>query len=185
MPAEVLSDPLGIACEFSDGRRRRLLVGEAEGSELARDLLTGLAGLVWPHGKLDAANSVGAYLTGVRDICRFMTAGEAGGGAAGLTRAVLAEYLMQAGLKRERATRRMLKGFADDGGGLDPGVAALVGGRRFSPGPGREPLAPYEQEQWAHLQATCRRIADESFAVHQRAVAAADRGHDPVGGRWS
>ncbi len=41
------------------------------------------------------------YLTGLRDICRFMAAREAGGGAAGLTRAVLAEYWMQAGLKRE------------------------------------------------------------------------------------
>src|SRR6266849_5113935 len=184
MPAEVLTDPLGIACEFSDGRRRRLLAGESEGPELVRDLLTGLAGLVWPHGKLDAANSVGAYLTGLRDICRFMTAREVSGGAAALTRAVLAQYWMQAGLKRERATRRMLKGFAGDGGALGPGVAALVGGRRFSPGPGRDPLAPYEQEQWAHLQAACRRIVDESFAVHQRAVAAAGRGHDPAGGRW-
>src|SRR5260370_36831288 len=78
----------------------------------------------------------------------------------------------------------MLKGFAGDGGALGPGVAALVAGRRFSPGPGREPLAPYEQDQWAHLQATCRRIADESFAVHQRAVAAAGHGHDPASGRW-
>ncbi len=185
MPAEVLTDPLGIGCEFSDGRRRRLLVGESGAPDLASDLLTGLAGLVWPHGELDAANSVGVYLTGLRDICRFMAAREAAGGAAALTRAVLAEYWMQAGLKRERATRRMLKGFADDGGSLGPGVAALVGGRRFSPGPGRDPLVPYEQEQWVHLQATCRRIVDESFAVHQRAVSAAGRGHDPAGGQWS
>jgi len=133
MPAEVLTDPLGIACEFSGGRRRRLLAGQSEGPELARDLLTGLAGLVWPHGKLDTANSVGAYLTGLRDICRFMAAREVSGGAAALTRAVLAEYWMQAGLKRERATRRMLKGFAGDGGALGPGVAALAAGRRFSP----------------------------------------------------
>src|SRR6266852_5349483 len=186
MPAEVLTDPLGIACEFSNGRRRRLLAGESEGPELARDLLTGLAGLVWPHGKLDAANSVGAYLTGLRDICRFMTAREVSGGAAALTRAVLAEYWMQAGLKRERATRRMLTSFAAaDGGALGAGVAALAAGRRFSPGPGCDPLPPYEYEQWAHLQATCRRIADESFAAHQRAVAAAGRGHDPAGGQWS
>jgi hypothetical protein len=186
MPAEVLTDPLGIGCEFSDGRRRRLLVGESGAPELAGDLLTGLAGLVWPHGELDAANSVGVYLTGLRDICQFMAAREAGGGAAALTRAVLAEYWMQAGLKRERATRRMLLGFAaGDGGTLGAGVAALAAGRRFSPGPGRDPLAPYEHEQWAHLQATCRQIADESFAVHQRAVAAAGRGHDPADGQWS
>src|SRR6266702_5132427 len=97
MPAEVLTDPLGIGCEFSDGRRRRLLVGESGAPDLASDLLTGLAGLVWPHGELDAANSVGVYLTGLRDICRFMAAREAAGGAAALTRAVLAEYWMQAG----------------------------------------------------------------------------------------
>ena len=185
MPAEVLADPLGIACEFSNGRRRRLLAGESGAPELARDLLTGLAGLVWPHGEVDAANSVGVYLTGLRDICRFMAAREAGGGAAALTRAVLAEYWMQAGLKRERATRRMLLGFAaGDGGTLGAGVAALAAGRRFSPGPGRDPLAPYEHEQWAHLQATCRRIADESFAIHQRAVAAASPAWPPPI-RWS
>lgn len=183
MPAEVLTDPLGIACEFSNGRRRRLLVGECEARDLARDLLTGLAGLVWPHGQLDTASSVGGYLTGLRDICRFMAAREVSGGAAALTRAVLAEYWMQAGLKRERATRRMLLGFAGDGGALGTGVAALAAGRRFSPGPGRDPLAPYEHEQWAHLQDTCRRIIDESFAAHQRAVAAAGRGHDPAGGQ--
>jgi len=185
MPAEVLTDPLGIACEFSNGRRRRLLVGESGAPELARDLLTGLAGLVWPHGGLDTANSVGGYLTGLRDICRFMAAREVSGGAAALTRAVLAGYWMQAGLKRERATRRMLTSFAADGGELSVGVAALAAGRRFSPGPGCDPLPPYEYEQWAHLQAICRRIADESFAAHQRAVAAAGRGHDPAGGQRS
>lgn len=186
MPAEVLTDPLGIACEFSSGRRRRLLVGEPGAPELARDLLTGLAALVWPHGGLDTASTVGGYLTGLRDICRFMAAREvSGGAAAALTRAVLAGYWMQAGLKRERATHRMLLGFAGDGGALGAGVAALAAGRRFSPGPGRDPVPPYEHEQWAHLQATCRRIADESFAVHQRAVAAVGCGHDPAAGSWS
>ena len=184
MPAQVLTDPLGIACEFSNGRRRRLLVGECGAPELARDLLAGLAGLVWPHGGLDTASAVGGYLTGLRDICRFMAGRGVSGGAAALTRAVLAQYWMQAGLKRERVTRRMLLGFAGDGGALGAGVAALAAGRRFSPGPGRDPLPPYEHEQWAHLQAICRRIADESFAVHQQAVAAGC-GHDPAVGHWS
>src|SRR5260370_12521924 len=131
MQPEVLTDPLGIACEFSSGRRRRLLMGESGAPALACDLLTGLAGMVWPHGKLDSANSVGGYLTGLRDICRFMAARGVSGGAAAPTRAVLAEYWMQAGLKRERATRPMLTGFAAEGGALGAGVAALAAGRRF------------------------------------------------------
>ena len=156
MPAKVLTDPLGIWCEFSNGRRRRLLVGECEAQELAGDLLTGLAGLVWPHGRLDTAHSVGGYLTGLRDICRFVAARAVSGGAAALTRAVLAEYWMQAGLKRERATRRMLNSFADEGGALGPGVVALAAGRRFSPGPGRAPLPPAMGASAGHLPADRR-----------------------------
>ncbi len=186
MPAEVLAGPLGIACEFSDGSAGRWLIRESGGAELAGDLLAGLAGLVWPHGTVNSARTVDAYLCGLRDICVFMTARGVAGGAGTLTRAVLAEYWMQAaGLLRDLTTRRMLGGFAEGGGVLDAGVAALVKGRRFALRPGRNPLAPYEQDRWEHLRQTCRQIAGESFTAHQRAVEAGGRGQDPAGGGWS
>lgn len=144
MPAELLTDPLGIACVFSDGRRGRWLIGDVGDQALAGDLLAGLAGLVHPHGTVDAAGTVTSYLIGLRDITAFMAARGVAGGAAALTRAALAEYWMQAGMMREATTRRMLAGFDAVGGALRPTVRALVDGRRFAPRPAANPLAPYE-----------------------------------------
>jgi hypothetical protein len=58
MPAEVLDDPLGISCVFSDGRRVTVTPGGIACAQLARDLLTGLAGLVHPHGTVDSAGTL-------------------------------------------------------------------------------------------------------------------------------
>ena len=41
MPAEVLDEPLGISCVFSDGRRAVVTLSEVASAQLARDLLTG------------------------------------------------------------------------------------------------------------------------------------------------
>jgi len=110
MPAVLLADPLGIACEFSDGRRGRWLPGGAGDPALVADLLAGLAGKVHPHGTVNAPGTVESYLIGLRDIARFMSARGVRGGATALTRAVLAGYWMQAGGMRESATRLMLAG---------------------------------------------------------------------------
>ena len=65
MPAELLEDPAGISCVFSDGRRYRRTVA-AEPAELVRDLLAGLAALVHPHGSVDSPGTVIAYAAGHR-----------------------------------------------------------------------------------------------------------------------
>ena len=90
MPAEVFEDPHGIACVFSDGRRKRVVVGQS--GPLVRDLLTGLAGLVHPHGTVDSPSAVAAYVFGARDIAGFMNGRGVRGGAGSLTRGLLAEY---------------------------------------------------------------------------------------------
>lgn len=108
MPAELLGDPAGISCAFSDGRRSRHVVVPPDPLPLVRDLLTGLAGLVHPHGPVDAPGTVTDYLAGVRDLAGFLRAREARGGAGALTRVLLAEYWMQAGGINESVTRRML-----------------------------------------------------------------------------
>ena len=185
MPAELLSDPLGIACEFGDGRSGRWLSGGAGDPALVADLLAGLAQKVYPHGKVNAPGTVESYLIGLRDIAVFMAARGVRGGAGALTRAVLAEYWMQAGGMRESTTRTMLAGYDDATGALDAGVRALVDGRHFSPRPSSDPLMPYDQRQWEHLQDTCRRSAGDAFAVHRRALAAAERGRDPGQAGWN
>ena len=62
MPAEVLDEPLGISCVFSDGSRSQVTLGDTASARLARDLLTGLAELIHPHGTVDAAGSVRHYV---------------------------------------------------------------------------------------------------------------------------
>jgi len=185
MPAELLNDPPGIACEFGDGRHKRWLSDGAGDPALVADLLAGLAGQVHPHGTVNAPGTVDSYLIGLRDIAVFMTGRGVRGGAIALTRAVLAEYWMQAGGMRESTTRTMLAGYDTATGALDPGVRALVNGWRYSPWPSDNPLVPYDQQQWGQLRDTCRRIADDALAAHRRALAAAAAGQDPGRAGWS
>ncbi len=185
MPAELLTDPLGIACEFGDGRSGRWLLGGAGDPALVADLLAGLAGKVHPHGKLNAPGTVDAYVTGLRDIAVFMAARGVRGGASALTRAVLAEYWMQAGAKLESTTRAMLASYDDVAHALDAGVRALADGRHFTPWPSGNPLEPYDRQQWEQLQGICRRITGDAFAAHRRALSAAGAGHDGGRADWS
>jgi hypothetical protein len=186
MPAELLDDPAGISCVFSDGRRYRGVVA-AEPAELVRDMLAGLAALVHPHGPLDSPSTVAAYVRGIADIAVFMRERGAVGGAAGLPRRLLAEYWMQGGRIRESATRRMLASFnaAGEGGALQRGTREMVTGRHFTPRPSGSPLAPYAEEEWDRLHQACRDQVDEAFARHRRALRLAAGGRDPQDGGWT
>src|SRR5258708_13045031 len=103
MPAELLADPAGIACTFSDGRRSRHVVVAPGPLPLVRDLLTGLAGLVHPHGPVDAPGTVTDYLAGVRDLSGFLRARGARGGAGALTPPLVADYCIQAASRHDSA----------------------------------------------------------------------------------
>jgi hypothetical protein len=187
MPAEVIGDPPGISCVFSDGRRFRRAVMAAEPAELVRDLLSGLAALVHPHGSVDSPGALVAYTQGIADIARFMRERGVAGGAAQLSRGLLAEYWMQAGAIHESATRRMLASFdaAGEGGALQEGARALAAGRRFKARPSTSPLVPYAEEEWARLHQACRDDVDEAFARHKRALKLAAAGQDPRAGGWT
>ena len=95
MPATLIEDPLGIRCVFSDGTTAELLVDGLPCPELARDLLAGLVELVYPHGPLDAARSVAAYLTALRKMVTTLAAGGFAGGAGELTRPQLANGVVR------------------------------------------------------------------------------------------
>jgi hypothetical protein len=185
MPARLLEDPLGIDCVFSDGRRLRHVLGDPDPAALVRDLLTGLAAMVHPHGTVDSPGTVHSYLTGLRDLAGFLRERAVRGGAGVLTRGLLAEYWMQADRLRESTTRRMLAALDTVGGGvLQPGVRALVDGRHFTPTQRSSPLVPYTEQEWQRLHQVCRRMVDEAFTAHRRASVAAARGQDPREGGW-
>ena len=186
MPADVTGDPLGIACMFSDGTSARFALDGLPCPELARDLLAGLAELVHPHGTVDAAGSVEHYVASVRHMTRQLAAAGFTGGAAGLRRPQAARYWMAAPRPE---------------GGMHPPDAAGVPGRRRAPGrrawPNSRPAGPSTRSA---TTVSCRRtrrtsghawpapadgIADESFAAHKQALAAAGRGRHPREHGWS
>ena len=154
---------------------------------LAEDLLTGLAGLIHPHGRVDAAGTAGVYIRAFREMTRTLAAAGFAGRAADLRRPHLTAFWMGTTADRESCARRALGAFARDGGTLHPAVAELTAGRNFNPNPVfyHKPLPPYCEAEWERLAATCAAVADASFAAHKEALAAAARGSQPGKGRWS
>jgi len=86
MPATVETDPPGIWCMFSDGSTIRFSLDGLPCPGLAGDLLTGLAGLVHPHGRIDAAGTAGIYVRAFREMTRTLAAAGFTGRAADLRR---------------------------------------------------------------------------------------------------
>jgi hypothetical protein len=185
MPARVLDDPLGIACVFSDGQKLNRVFGKVANPQLARDLLRGLVELVHPHGTVDAAGTLGGYLTAARHLVTVLAGRGFVGGAGELTRPVLVEYWMGVAFNYEAATRRMLRGFDTVTGGLHARVRELTAGNAYHPQPHYAPLGPYPEADWARLTHTCRRIVDDGYAAHRKALADAERGRDPRVGGWT
>ena len=64
MPAEVLNDPPGISCVFSDGRQAKVLLGDTASPQLAQDLLTGLA----DSGEVSLILTTGGTGVALRDV---------------------------------------------------------------------------------------------------------------------
>ncbi len=185
MPATVTGDPLGIACVFSDGSRAQWNLDGLPCPLLARDLLAGLAGLIHPHGSVDAAGSVNHYVLAIREMARALAGRGFSGGASDLRRPLLAEYWMGVTGPREACTRRIVQALATAGGRLDAGVAELAAGRNYNPLRNRRALPPYREAEWDRLTRTCVTITGEAFAAHKSALAAAAGGRHPGQDGWS
>ena len=185
MGATVTTDPLTFSCVFSDGKRATFALDDLACPELARDLLTGLAGLIHPHGSADAAGTVDLYVLALKNMVKTLAGRGFTGGARQLTRAQLAEYWMGATVSREACTRRMLQAFHAATAGLAAGAGELAAGRAYNPQANRRPLPAYHDSEWGRLIETCRALTGESYAAHKRALAAAGRGRDPREGGWT
>ena len=147
MPAELLKDPAGISCVFSDGRRFRAR-RRAEPGELVRDLLAGLASMVHPHGSVDAPGTLGAYTQGFADMARFMR--ERGARRRGPAVPGAAGRVLDAGrrLQSRRPGGCWPPSIPPPGGALQAGVRALADGRNFEARPSSSPLVPYTRQEW-------------------------------------
>src|SRR5260370_21372228 len=184
MGATVTTDPLTFSCVFSDGKGARGALEDLAGEDLARDLLTGLAGLIHPHGSGDAAGTVDLYVLALKNMVKTLAGRGFTGGARQLTRAQLAEYWMGATVSREACTRRMLQAFHAATAGLAAGAGELAAGRAYNPQANRQPLPAYHDSEWGRLIETCRALTGESYAAHKTALSAAGRGRDPREGGW-
>lgn len=185
MPATIIDDPLGIDCVFSDGTTAQFDLDGLPNPALARDLLVGLVELIHPHGTVDVAGSVALYVQSIRGMTRKLAEAEFTGRAIDLRRGQLAEYWMAASGPREAHARRMLQAFHAVTGELAADVAELAAGRAFNPQRNRRQLPPYSEAEWDRLIQTCRTIVDESYAAHQQALAAAERGQHPSISGWT
>lgn len=185
MPATLIDEPLGLTCVFSNGRRAEFSLDGLPNPRLARDLTCGLAGLVHPHGAVDAAGSVMHYVSSARHMVRTLASRGFTGGVGQLGRGMLAEYWTGTSMGREAHTRHMILGFTAGGGDLGPGVEELANGRNFNPQSFRKPLPPYPEEEWDRLTTTCRTVVEETYAAHRQALATAKRGRHPTEGGWT
>src|SRR5208282_3738720 len=122
MPATLTGDGLGLTAVFSDGTRARFTLAGTGGPALACDLLAALAGLVHPHGELDAADSVRLYVAAARNMVNALAAGGFTGGAAELTRPMAAQYWLGAPAWAEGHARRLVQA----AGPLNAEVASLA-----------------------------------------------------------
>jgi hypothetical protein len=183
MPAVVISDPLGISCTFSNGTSVTWQARQVSDPVLARDLLGGLAGLVHPHGAVDAAKTVHEYGWVIRGFAGTVAALGHAGPLAGLTRGRLTEALLGLAHRQETMIRRVLA--ACDRQVAGPVVTEVVAGRPFARFRPSTPAEPYGEGEWARLQQTCRQVADEAITAHRQAAAAAAGAKDPLAHGWT
>jgi hypothetical protein len=187
MPATVLTGPLRLACVFSDGTAQtwQVAVERAPDTLLTADLVTGLAGLIHPHGSIDQPSTAHKYLLAATMMARWLAEHGFTSGAARLTRAALAEFWMATTSTYEAKTRAMLTAFDDATGSLRREVREMVTGRHFNTQFGKPPLAPYSEAEWAAIHKVCGRVVTDAYARHRQARAAAHRGTDPRDGGWT
>lgn len=185
MPTQIIDEPLGLTCVFSDGRRANYSLDGLPNPRLARDLAVGLVDLIHPHGTADSDGTVTFYVQALRSMVRTLAERGFTGGAGQLRRGQLAEFWMASTTRLEALTRGMLEGFAQTGGALGEGVLELASGRHFNIQPYRHALPPYSEEEWQRLTEVCRTLVDESYTAHRQALAAAARGKHPGSGGWT
>jgi hypothetical protein len=187
MPATVLTGPLRLACVFSDGTAQiwRVAVEQEPDALLTADLVTGLAGLIHPHGSIDQASTTHKYLLAAKMMVRWLAEHGFTGDAAALTRARLAEFWMATRSTYEAKTRAMLTAFDDATGALHPQVREMVTGRHFNTQFGKPPLTPYSEAEWATIGEVCGRVVTDAYVGHRQARGATRRGRDPREGGWT
>jgi hypothetical protein len=185
MPTMVTDDPLGVACVFSDGSGAKFDLAGLPNPRLVRDLAAGLVELIHPHGSADSVGTVAGYVRSLRKMVRTLADQGFSGGADELRRGHLAQFWMAGPTRLEALTRALVEGYARSGGALNAGVLELAAGRHFNIQPFRRALPPYPEVEWERLTEVCRRLVDDSYAAHRRALESVRLGRHPNEAGWT
>ncbi|MFI0742540.1 hypothetical protein ACH4PU_31350 [Streptomyces sp. NPDC021100] len=179
MPATVIDEPLGVHFIFADGSEWTVRLAGLPNPALARDLAVGLAANAHPHGGITRKKTANGYGISLRNLVRELSKAGFTGSAADLTRVVLVRYWMASNHVKERETRRLLTDFHDTTGRLRAEVYDFLDGEPLKIRPELGTYEAYSDGEWERLEKTCRRVVDESFSRHRRALAAAKEAQDP------
>ncbi|MFE0055301.1 hypothetical protein [Streptomyces sp. NPDC059003] len=182
MPAIVIDEPLGVRFVFADGSEWTVRLAGLPNRALARDLAVGLAANAHPHGGITRKTTAKGYGVSLRNMVRELSKAGFAGSAADLTRAVLVRYWMSTNHVKERDTRRLLTDFHDATGSLRTEVCDFLDGEPLKIRPELGTYEAYSDGEWEQLEETCRRVVNESFARHKRALAAANEAQDLLDG---
>ncbi len=179
MPATIIEKPLAVDFLFSDGSRWSAALDGLPNPELVRDLAQGLAANAHPHGGIGTKRTAVIYAVSLRQMVIKLTAVDFTGSASELTRPVLMRFWMAGGHTHERDTRMILKGFDAMTGALRPEVREYLAGNKLHVKPRTRPYRAYTDGEWERLEAVLRKLVDDSWARHKRALALVATGTDP------
>ncbi|MET9544235.1 hypothetical protein ABZY36_02840 [Streptomyces sp. NPDC006627] len=180
MPATVIDEPLGVHFIFADGSEWTVRLAGLPNPALARDLAVGLAASAHPHGGITRKKTVSCYALSLRNMVRELSRAGFAGSAADLTRAVVVRYWMATNHVKERDTRRLLAAFHDATGSLRAEVRDFLDGEPLKIRPKLGTYEAYSDSEWERLEMACRRVVDESFARHKRALTTAREAQDAL-----
>ncbi|MBT2480802.1 hypothetical protein [Streptomyces sp. ISL-94] len=182
MPAHIHHDPLRVEFVFPDGSRYVTAFDTLPNQPLVAELIAGFPELVHPHGTIAARGTAAQYATGLRRMVRWLADEGFTGGMSDLTRPLLLRYWLAASIYRADMARALLRAAHQTSGTLAPDVVRFLNGRPNKVRPKTTPLQPYTEAEWQRITDALRSVVRQSWADHQRAVAAAEAGQDPRGG---
>lgn len=185
MPAEVFTDPLRVVFLFSNATRYTLRLHHLPCQPLVTELAHGLAAMAHPHGTINAARTAVDYRVALGKLARFLDRSGFSGGPGALTRARLVEFWLGVQHSSESATRRTLRAWDAETGGLRPEVRDYLTGRPLNPQQRGTPLAPYTDTEWTRLLQCCQQVAEDAWQTRRAALAVARDGKDPAVAGWS
>ncbi|MFF2128720.1 hypothetical protein ACFVW1_25685 [Streptomyces olivochromogenes] len=186
MPATITEEPLAVHFLFNDGSQWSAALDGLPNPDLARDLAQGLAANAHPHGGIGAKTTAAVYAVSLRQMVIKLASAGFAGSASDLTRPALMRFWIAGRHEHERNTRMILKGLDAVTGALRPEVREYLAGNKLHAKPRTQPYGAYTDSEWERLESACRKLVDDSWACHKRALALAAGGTDPrISGRHS